>query len=500
LALFALVLGVLTGCGGSSDEGGDVAFTGDGYPGVDKANTRLAKGTINRDNVGTLEVAWTVPLTGQGTYGNHASSPIVADGVVYSQDLGSNVQAIDLESGEVLWTKRYEEASHGPNGIVIAEGRVFGATPTAAFALDQATGKEVWSTTLIEDSSLAIGMAPGYESGRVYVGTVPETATETYPTGGVGALWALDAKTGKKLWDFATVPKGLWGNPKVNAGGGVWYPPSFDDSGSVYFGTGDTTPIPGAEGFPWGSSRPGANLYTNSLVKLDAATGKKDWHYQQTPHGLYDWDFQASPVLTSANGKDLAIGAGKSGYVVAVDAKTGKPVWKLAVGKHNGHDNDGLLAMRGEEDKIKTGEVYPGSLGGVIAPIAASPTTVFAPVVNHPVRILSGTEMTEDSPIATGELVAIDIATGKQKWNAEFESPAYGGATVVNDLVFTTTSDGVVHALDAETGGEVWQASLPAGTNAGVVISGDTMIAPAGLPTAEGQEPQIVAYRLGGGE
>ena len=504
LALAALLsLGVLAlaGCGGS-DEGGssEVSFDGKGYPGVDKANTRLAKGQIERGNVNDLAVAWTLPLTGQGSYGSHASSPIIANGVVYSQDLGSNVQAIDLESGEVLWEKRYDEPSHGPNGIVVDAGHVFGATATAAFALDQETGKEVWSTPLTETPNLGVDMAPGYEDGLVYIATVPETVADTYPTGGVGTLWALDAKTGKKVWDFETVPKDLWGNPDVNSGGGVWYPPSFDEAGGIYFGTGDTTPLPGAPGHPWGSSRPGPNLYTNSMVKLDAKTGKMDWYHQQTPHGVYDWDFQASPILTEAKGRKLSIGAGKSGFVVAVDAKTGKVVWERAVGKHNGHDDDGLLAMRGETSKIKTGEVYPGSLGGVIAPMAANATTVFAPVVNHPVTVVSGTEMTETSPVATGELVAIDIASGEVKWDAQFNSPAYGGVTVVNDLAFATSSEGIVHALDVETGGEVWQAQLPAGTNTGVAISGDTVIAPAGLPMAEGQKAQIVAYRLGGGE
>lgn len=174
-------------------------------------------------------------------------------------------------------------------------------------------------------------------------------------------------------------------------------------------------------------------------------------------------------------------------------------VWERAVGRHNGHDGDGLLAMRGEGDRIRLGEVYPGSLGGVIAPIAADADTVFAPVVNHPVTLESGTEMAETSPVATGELVALDLATGEVEWNAKFGSPAYGGATVVNDLVFTTTADGVVHALDVDSGGEVWQGQLPAGTNAGVAVSGDTLIAPAGLALAEGQEPQIVAFRLGGG-
>ena len=501
-ALFALALAVIAGCGGSDDDGGsgDVSFDGSAYPGVDKANTRLAKGTIKRDNVNGLEVAWTLPVTGAGSYGNYAASPVIANGVIYSQDLGSNVQAIDLESGEVLWQKRYENPSHGPNGVVVDEGKVFAATSTDAFALDQKTGKELWSTPISESSNLAVDMAPGYHEGLVYIANVPETPTEIYPVGGVGTLYALDAKTGKKVWDFETVPKDLWGDPKTNAGGGLWYPPSFDEAGGIYFGTADTTPVPGAPGKPWGASRPGPNLYTSSLVKLDAKTGKMDWHHQQTPHGVYDWDFQASPILTQAGGRKLAIGAGKNGYVVAVDQKTGKVVWERAVGKHNGHDDDGLLAMRGEGDKIKLGEVYPGSLGGVIAPIAANSDTVFAPVVNHPVTVNSGTEMSETSPVATGELVALDLATGEVKWDAQFEAPAYGGATVVNDLVFTTTSDGIVRALDVKTGGEVWQASLPAGTNAGVAISGDTLIAPAGLPTAEGQKPQIVAYKLSGGE
>ena len=178
--------------------------------------------------------------------------------------------------------------------------------------------------------------------------------------------------------------------------------------------------------------------------------------------------------------------------------KTGKPVWKTPVGKHNGHDDDSLLAMRGEYKKIEVpAEVFPGELGGVLAPMATNGKTLFVPVINHSMTVNSGSEITEEST-ATGELVAIDLATGKIRWNAEFEGPAYGAANVVNDLVFVTSAEGIVHAFDAETGGEVWNVSLPAGTNAGVTVSGDTMLAPAGLPVAEGQQPSLVAFRLGG--
>jgi outer membrane protein assembly factor BamB len=498
VAILVLVVAAsLSGCG-SSSSGDELSFDGSGYPGVDAANSRQAKGSIDSSNVGELQEAWSLPLTAQSSYGAHSSSPVIANGVIYSQDLESNVQAIDLESGEVLWTKKYEEASQGPNGVVVAEGLVLGATGKEAFALDQKTGKEVWSTPLVvQATGEGVDMAPSYHDGLVYVSTVPLTATELYPGGGVGTLWALDAKSGQKKWHFDTVPKDLWGDRKVNSGGGLWQPPSFDDKGFIYFGTGNPAPYPGTPEKPWGSSRPGDNLYTDSMVKLDAATGKKQWHYQQTPHDLYDWDFQDPPLLISAGGKELAIGAGKSGIVVALDAKTGKPVWKRPVGNHNGHDNDGLYAMRGEISKIKEGEVFPGILGGVIAPMATDGKTVFVPVVNHSATI-SATEGLGEGGDMTGELVAIDAASGAIQWEQEFGSAAFGAPTVVNDLVFATSFEGSVYAFETVSGNEVWSETLPASINTSVSISGDTVIAPAGLAGAEGQTPAMVAYRLGG--
>lgn len=499
IALLAAGLALaLTGCGSSSDAE-PVSFTGSGHPNGDPANTRNARGTISTANVKELEVAWTLPIVGESTFGSYASSPILSKGVVYSQDLASNVRAIEQESGEVLWSKSYELPDHGPNGVVVQDGLVFGATPVGAFALDQETGKEVWSTPLIANPREGIDMAPGYRNGIVYVSTVPVNVGEFYGPGGVGILWALEAKTGKKLWSFDTVPKGLWGRPDVNSGGGLWYTPAFDEQGFIYFGVGNPAPFPGTEEDPWGSSRPGPNLYSDSVVKLNAKTGKLQWYHQQTPHAIYDWDFQNPPILVKSGGRQLVLGAGKSGFVIALDAKTGKLVWERAVGKHNGHDDDGLLAMRGEYDKLKTPMlVYPGSLGGVIAPAATDGKTMFVPVVNAPLEIVTQTERQEPGPL-NGELVALDVKTGAVKWKHEFPTAtAFGFTTVVNDLVFATTSDGKVHAFDTSSGRIAWQATLPAGTNAGVAIAGDTVIAPAGLATAEGQTPQIVAYRLGG--
>ncbi len=521
--LTVLVVALLGGCGGGSSSssspepegntpeskttaedpssnGGANGGTEAGYPGMDLANTRFATGPIDKSSAEGLELAWELPSEAQSTYGAYSASPVVSDGVVYMQDLESNVQAVDLESGELLWETKMESPDQGPNGVAVAEGMVFGATATGAFALDAETGEEVWATELTTQAKEAIDMSPGVHDGLVYVSTVPTDVTSAYNGGVAGILYALDAKTGAKEWSFATAPKGLWSkqHKSINAGGGLWYAPSFDEEGGMYVGTGNPVPFPGAEGLPWGKSRPGPNTYTDSLVKLNAKTGKLEWAHQVTPHDVYDWDFQDPPILVNAGGKELAVGAGKSGQVVAVDAKTGKVAWQTAVGKHNGHDDDGLLAMKGEYSKLpKQATVYPGLLGGVIAPMAASNTTLFVPVVNHPLTVENGETIGEGEEF-TGEMVALDLATGKQKWSQSYEQPAFGAPVAVNDMVFFTTLEGTLHGLDAKTGGEVWTEALPAGSNSGVTASGDSLIAAAGIPVAEGQVPSLVAYRLGG--
>src|SRR5688500_17505391 len=108
-------------------------------PNQDLANRRVAASDIDSGNVDDLGVAWTIPIKGGGTFGNYASTPIVADGVVYTQDLTSNVKAIDLETGETKWSKDYDSATVGPNGVTIGYDKIYGATSEFAFALDKET-------------------------------------------------------------------------------------------------------------------------------------------------------------------------------------------------------------------------------------------------------------------------------------------------------------------------------------------------------------------------
>jgi outer membrane protein assembly factor BamB len=154
--------------------------------------------------------------------------------------------------------------------------------------------------------------------------------------------------------------------------------------------------------------------------------------------------------------------------------------------------------MRGQYSKLKEGEeIYPGVLGGIIAPMATDGKLVYVPVVNN-AATFSGSASQGSGQSNTGEVVAIDVNTGKVKWDQVFPAPVYGATTVANDIVFTTTFDGSVYGLSAKTGDTLWSQALPASSNTGVAVSGDTVIAAGGLAAAQGQTPALVAYRLGG--
>jgi outer membrane protein assembly factor BamB len=473
-------------------------------PGADMENSRNVGGPINASNVSKLGVAWTVPITATGAFGAYATTPVVADGVVYTQDLASNVQAIDLRSGKVLWTKKYNSANTGPDGVTVDKGAVYGATGDSAFALDAKTGEQQWIRKLTRNANEGIDMAPGYNNGTVYVSTVPGTAKSFYAGNGQSILTAMDAQTGAVKWKWDEVPANLWSDKhtNINSGGGLWDPPTFDGQGNLYIGVSNPAPFTGTPKFPWGSSRPGPNLYTNSIVKLNASTGKLVWYYQLTPHDIYDWDLQNSPVLAMVNGKQVVIDGGKAGILVAVDAATGKPVWKRPVGIHNGHDDDNLAALKRDYSKLHIPEtIEPGDLGGIESQLATNGKTVFAAVVNLATRYTGQGSKFQTFPVpiakGLGEFVAVDVATGQIKWDQKLKSSPYGAATIANDVVFTTTFDGTLLGFDVNTGREIWSTKLSAGTNAPVGVAGDTLLTAGTFPSGPGQKPLIIAYRLG---
>ena len=476
-------------------------------PDADPGSTRFVASTITSTNVSKLGVAWTVPLTMSTAHtdGAYAATPVIVNGVVYVQDLDSNVFAISLATGKVLWTHDYDSPNGGPDGVNVVGGVVYAATNRAAVALDAATGAQLWSRTLTENDHEGIAMAPGYNDGTVYVSTVPANVTTQYGAGGQGILWALNAKTGAPEWSW-NQDQNLWGNPAVNSGAGLWYTPSFDAQGNIYLGIANPAPIFGTKAYPLGSSRPGPDLYTDSVVKLSPA-GKLLWYYQLTPHDLYDWDLQNPPVLTTADGRPVVIDGGKAGIMIELDAQTGKLLWQLPVGGHDGHQNDGALT----EHATPTSHgllpaqycLEPNTYGGIVTQLASNGSTTFAAVTDlalpmtpagpaDPVAVLFG--KVEN---AAGEMVAVNQDTGAIAWDTLLPSSPYGAATVTNGVVFTTTFKGDLYALDASTGAVLFSTPMSAGSNAPVAVDGGYVIAGTGVALSSKQRDLIIAYKLG---
>ncbi len=284
----------------------------------------------------------------------------------------------------------------------------------------------------------------------------------------------------------------------MNSGGGLWHPPGFDENGDMYISVANPAPWPGTKDAPWGASRPGDNLYTNSLVKLDPDDGEREWHYQALSHDVWDWDLHLPPIVAHDGERKLIVTGGKMGYVYAVDAN-GELVWKTPVGVHNGRDVDNELVLAGREEALPDYPItiYPGILGGVETQMAIDDNTVYAPVVNLPTTFKSQVEPELGIAEGTGEMVALDLTTGAVKWKTALPTPPYGAATVANDIVLTTTFDGVVWAFDRDNGRIVWSGQLPAGTNATIVVAGNWLVTAASYPQDKTQKAQIVALELG---
>lgn len=474
-------------------------------------STRAAKGSpINASNLGKLAPVWMTPITATGGFGGMTATPVVLGQVVYVQDMQSNVIALDRGTGKEVWRADFKVPSNGPNGVAVAYGYVFAATgdTSTAFALDAKTGKTVWTAKLSNNDFECIDMVPLVYDNTVYISTNPNNVTHgNYRGGARGILWALDAATGVTLWSFDTSTDNLWGSPRINSGAGLWYPPSVDDQGYLYFGTGNPAPYPGNEQYPNGTSRPGPNDYADSMVSLDPATGAVRWSVNAHPHDLFDHDLQNSPVLATVTLNQtptlIAVGTGKTGTVVAADAKTGAVLWKTPVGKHQ---NDEL-----QELPPGTTQIYPGTLGGIESPIAFGDGKIFAPYVDFPEYLTPTKGATTPNNIsnATGGLAAIDGATGVVAWDVKINAIPVAAATVVNDVVLTGSTDGYLRAYDLKTGTQVWEFKAPAGLNAPPAVAGDTIILPAAAPIfvptpqsgtpepAPKVNPQIVALKLG---
>jgi alcohol dehydrogenase (cytochrome c) len=345
------------------------------YGGNYAAHRYSALDQINRKNVKQLKVAWAFP-TGELRGGLNAT-PIVVDGVMYLMGPLNRVFAINAATGEKLWSYIYKlpqisiPYQPGSRGLAVAYGRVyFGTVDNHVVALDAKTGREIWDVEVqdIRQCGCNITSPPLIVKDKVIVGgTGGENAHRGY-------LNAFDAMTGKHLWRFYTIPGPgepgyeTWGEKMWKFGGGpAWLVGSYDpELNLLYWGIGN----PSSDFYD--ALRPGDNLYTNSILALDPDTGKLKWYYQEVPHDLYDFDSAYECVLIDyeKGGKKqkLLVHPNKGGYTWVLDRETGKYLnaWPHVdiITWMKGVDKNGRPMSMQPVPADKETFVCPGAIGG----------------------------------------------------------------------------------------------------------------------------------------
>ncbi|HET9661377.1 MAG TPA: PQQ-binding-like beta-propeller repeat protein [Thermomicrobiales bacterium] len=481
--------------------------------GYDLAQTRFYDGQneISTDTAGQLGLAWATPFEVTAAYIPFVANPIGVDGKIYLQDGASNIHVLNADTGEVIWEKVYDQvvAQAGPNGIAVGYGiAVFGVGASGQVdALDTETGDVLWSISLEGPLGEGIDMAPLIYDNTVYISTVPGSPGISYLAGMRGFLYALDVWTGTVLWYFDTTTDNLWGGARLNAGGGLWNPPSIDvETGDLYVSVANAAPYAGSPDYPNATGRPGDNDYANSILRIDTVRGGIEWYLNVKPHDLFDLDQQLSPVLgtVTIDGADVDVvfATGKHGNVLAINRETGEELWRTPVGRH---ENDDVQ----EIPEGETLTVFPGNLGGVETPFAFADGRVFVALLNSPGYYTAEGEGEGPESLATanGQVVALDGASGEIAWDVTVPTPLFAAATVVNDIVFTGGLDGIVRGFDVADGAQVFSYQTASGLSAPLGAYGDLLLIPSGapfIPSADTWNPapeavtQLIALKVGG--
>jgi PQQ-dependent dehydrogenase (methanol/ethanol family) len=450
---------------------------------------------ITVDNIHSLSP---VAIVQTGMTASFETTPIVADGVMYLTTPVVNdkmkIMALNAATGERYWETTYDismaKTCCGPvnRGVALGYGSVYVVTlDDKLLALDAKTGKKEWEATLADPrAGYSETMAPQIYDGMVIVGS----SGGEWPIRGFVA--AYDAKNGKEKWRFHTTdPKSFEGDSWKSGGGMVWTTPAIDAKRNLLiFSTGNPNPDLN------GTHRKGDNLYTDSIVALDAHTGKLKWYYQEVKHDVWDYDAVSNVVLfdVEENGKTVpAAGeAGKVGWLFIVNRETGKLIRK----------SDPLVMMSDNmfTTPTKKGvQMLPGANGGAEwSPPAYSPEThlLYAMEMNQlmtfttqetktvPGQIRLGSTFKNvkgDKAVQNGVLDAVDVNTGKVAWRYNAPQPLIGGVlATAGNLVFTGEGNGWFDAINAKTGERVWRYNLGAGVNAPPVtytVDGEQYIA-----------------------
>ncbi|MBU6269644.1 MAG: PQQ-dependent dehydrogenase, methanol/ethanol family [Sphingomonadales bacterium] len=500
LAGFAVMAGSALTAAPPAPIGVGAEWTGVNADSDETGFSRLA--AVTPANASRLGLAWSLELPGEASL---EAAPLAVGGMLYFTGSYATVYAVNGATGKLAWKYESKTWEHNPlkmnfgfganRGVAYDKGRLFlGALDGRLIALDAKTGRKLWEveTTDPKQGQTVTG-APRVFDGKVIIGQ-----------GGAdfgmrGYVTAYDQATGKQEWRFHVTPAGpdadkgdaameaaarTWNGEfwkKTGGGGGPWDSITFDrELGRIYVGTANAAPYDAEERSPGG----GDNLYTASIVALDAKTGKYLWHYQINPRD--SWDFDCTQQITLAtltiDGRPhkVLMQAPKNGFFYVIDRESGKLLSAAKIGKVNWADHIDVKTGRPVENaniRYENGKsvIYPFSSGAhSFMRMAYSPATglVYVPVMQaatvfsrgepgegeiHVAGLNVGTFVGEPGD-GKGSLVAWDPVAGKPRWTAPLATIWNGGAAATaGGVVYQGAADGWFSAYDARTGKRLWR-------------------------------------------
>jgi alcohol dehydrogenase (cytochrome c) len=445
---------------------------------------------ITPENVRRLTAQWTFQAEGMAIGRGFETTPLILDGVMYVSGTGNYAWAVDMHSGRPIWRYRrvlpagltYGGGNPANRGMATLGDRLFMGTLDAhLIALDRNTGQVVWDVPVDDfKAGHAITSAPLVIKDKVIVGN----SGGDLPTRGF--LDAYDAATGKRVWRFWTIPapgepgSETWSDAEVlpRGGGATWMTGSYDpETNLIYWGTGNPNPD------YYGLDRQGDNLYTASLIAVDADTGQLRWHFQFTPHDLHDWDSNHVPVIADVNIggvlRKTVMVANRNGFFYVLDRVTGKlilgkPFTSTQWARELGPDGKPIVLNQGAmtPGDTKEPQCVPDFRGGtnfnppsydpalqLFFVMARETCAIYTPIKQEPVigRVFMSGGMKKLTEPDYGAVRAIDVRTGAIKWEFKLPTPSLAGVmSTASGLVFAGDNEGIFHAFDARSGKELW--------------------------------------------